>query len=287
MFGIATVAFFILIGVTAGPPKTEQQASNAPATENAAEPKPEAAAEAPAQPVAQENQNVEQTALLDQSNSNQNKTVYTHFGNAFDVYDEHENLVGSIMESYTDECGSDCNVDVLFLKTGSTDKLSAAPVPKLGADSLGLDFFEKDKALYRSTFVWNPSEGHFGCHYIKIDKINYVDNQFEVKEDFITDKKYAFDAGDAQGQCGLFPGIEKILLDHDSNAQVNPPTLTPTVTNAPSCESGYYKNVDGNCIKSPGSNSNGASAKCRDGSYSYSQHRQGTCSHHGGVAQWY
>ena len=31
---------------------------------------------------------------------------------------------------------------------------------------------------------------------------------------------------------------------------------------------------------------NGASAICRDGTYSYSQHRQGTCSHHGGVAQW-
>ena len=27
-------------------------------------------------------------------------------------------------------------------------------------------------------------------------------------------------------------------------------------------------------------------AKCRDGSNSYSQHRQGTCSGHRGVAQW-
>src|SRR5665213_301752 len=30
----------------------------------------------------------------------------------------------------------------------------------------------------------------------------------------------------------------------------------------------------------------GASAQCRDGTYSYSQHRSGTCSHHGGVAVW-
>ena len=30
----------------------------------------------------------------------------------------------------------------------------------------------------------------------------------------------------------------------------------------------------------------GASAVCRDGTYSYSQNRRGTCSHHGGVAQW-
>ncbi|WP_229859485.1 DUF3761 domain-containing protein [Streptomyces poonensis] len=30
----------------------------------------------------------------------------------------------------------------------------------------------------------------------------------------------------------------------------------------------------------------GASALCVDGTYSYSQHHRGTCSHHGGVAQW-
>ncbi|MFF0561641.1 DUF3761 domain-containing protein [Streptomyces sp. NPDC004266] len=30
----------------------------------------------------------------------------------------------------------------------------------------------------------------------------------------------------------------------------------------------------------------GATAQCNDGSYSYSAHRRGTCSHHGGVAVW-
>ena len=30
----------------------------------------------------------------------------------------------------------------------------------------------------------------------------------------------------------------------------------------------------------------GATARCKDGTYSYSKHRQGTCSHHGGVAEW-
>jgi hypothetical protein len=30
----------------------------------------------------------------------------------------------------------------------------------------------------------------------------------------------------------------------------------------------------------------GATARCRDGTYSFSQHRSGTCSHHGGVAEW-
>jgi hypothetical protein len=30
----------------------------------------------------------------------------------------------------------------------------------------------------------------------------------------------------------------------------------------------------------------GATARCRDGSYSFSRHHSGTCSHHGGVAVW-
>src|SRR6266571_1714323 len=30
----------------------------------------------------------------------------------------------------------------------------------------------------------------------------------------------------------------------------------------------------------------GATARCRDGTYSFSKHNRGTCSHHGGVAMW-
>ncbi len=53
----------------------------------------------------------------------------------------------------------------------------------------------------------------------------------------------------------------------------------------------YYINVDGNKVQSPtysnsGSVPAGATAKCRDGTYSFSQHRSGTCSHHGGVGRW-
>ncbi|MFF3890411.1 DUF3761 domain-containing protein [Streptomyces sp. NPDC001914] len=31
----------------------------------------------------------------------------------------------------------------------------------------------------------------------------------------------------------------------------------------------------------------GATAKCKDGTYSYSAHFRGTCSHHRGVKYWY
>jgi hypothetical protein len=58
---------------------------------------------------------------------------------------------------------------------------------------------------------------------------------------------------------------------------------------AATCRSGYYKNVSGHCVHSPVKASHapaGATAKCRDGSYSFSEHASGTCSHHGGVAVW-
>ena len=52
------------------------------------------------------------------------------------------------------------------------------------------------------------------------------------------------------------------------------------------CRRGYYKNVSGHCIRRPSHDPAGATAKCRDGTYSYSEHASGTCSHHGGVARW-
>jgi len=56
-----------------------------------------------------------------------------------------------------------------------------------------------------------------------------------------------------------------------------------------SCKNGTYTNVDGNLVCRPEYSENipaGATAICGDGTYSFSQHRQGTCSHHGGVARW-
>jgi hypothetical protein len=52
----------------------------------------------------------------------------------------------------------------------------------------------------------------------------------------------------------------------------------------------YYTNSDGQQVHSPayspGGVPSGATAQCVDGTYSFSQHRSGTCSHHGGVAKW-
>jgi uncharacterized protein DUF3761/surface rod structure-forming protein G len=57
------------------------------------------------------------------------------------------------------------------------------------------------------------------------------------------------------------------------------------------CTSGGdgYTNSDGDWVQSPCQSDSapaGATAECGDGTYSFSQHRSGTCSHHGGVARW-
>jgi hypothetical protein len=54
---------------------------------------------------------------------------------------------------------------------------------------------------------------------------------------------------------------------------------------------GHYVNRDGDAVHSParsrsGNVPAGATAQCRDGSYSFSRHHSGTCSSHGGVAHW-
>lgn len=146
----------------------------------------------------------------------QNNKFYKWFNGSFNVYDEHNNLAGTLIKAYTENCGSDCNVDVLFLKIGSNDKFNATPISILGGQSLGLDFVGKDKNIYRSTFIWGPSEGHFGCHYFKVEKVIYVDSNFELKDEFVTNKKYAFDSGDAKGLCDLFPGLEKIFTERSN-----------------------------------------------------------------------
>ncbi|WP_410600647.1 DUF3761 domain-containing protein [Amycolatopsis sp. lyj-90] len=69
------------------------------------------------------------------------------------------------------------------------------------------------------------------------------------------------------------------------------PKTTPTAKapNLAECGSDYYRNTDGVCVHRPATGpgaADGATALCKDGSYSYSQNRRGTCSGHGGVRTW-
>lgn len=80
-----------------------------------------------------------------------------------------------------------------------------------------------------------------------------------------------------------------LLFSAVAHADNPPPPGTPDETQL--VEHGHYINKNGQEVHSPahsktGAVPAGARAKCRDGTYSFSQHRSGTCSHHGGVLSW-
>jgi hypothetical protein len=87
------------------------------------------------------------------------------------------------------------------------------------------------------------------------------------------------------------PAKTQVLPAQDPQPQPEVKT-TPAPAPAPKtteCGAGHYINSAGNCVQSPAYSESapaGATAKCSDGTYSFSQSRKGTCSHHGGVAQW-
>jgi hypothetical protein len=65
-----------------------------------------------------------------------------------------------------------------------------------------------------------------------------------------------------------------------------PPVITP---DHGSCGADDYTNVDHECVHRPEAAPSappGATAQCKDGEYSFSQHHQGTCSGHRGVKSW-
>lgn len=78
-------------------------------------------------------------------------------------------------------------------------------------------------------------------------------------------------------------------VDTVTTPAVNEVMVTGTKAPTPTCDNGTYVNSAGNTVCSPYSAPStpaGATAQCSDGSYSFSQSRSGTCSHHGGVATW-
>ena len=86
------------------------------------------------------------------------------------------------------------------------------------------------------------------------------------------------------------------IVSQTRPAQSQPNTSSASASNAQrdagkvNCiNNGTYVNSKGQTVQRPEHCSGppkGATAQCRDGSYSFSASRRGTCSHHGGVAKW-
>lgn len=78
-------------------------------------------------------------------------------------------------------------------------------------------------------------------------------------------------------------------VDSVTTPAINEVITQGTKVPTPICNNGTYVNSAGNTVCSPYSSSttpSGATAQCVDGTYSFSQSRSGTCSHHGGVSIW-
>jgi hypothetical protein len=83
----------------------------------------------------------------------------------------------------------------------------------------------------------------------------------------------------------LLAGVMLLVVSATANAQCARPDEKNLDTHT------CYTNRNGNEIHRParpndGNPPVGATARCADGTYSYSQNRSGTCSHHGGVSSW-
>jgi Protein of unknown function (DUF3761) len=99
-------------------------------------------------------------------------------------------------------------------------------------------------------------------------------------------------AATGRGACSGHGGVQK-------GAKAAPTTTAPAAAPAPSgavsqsapaattaAKSTPSASKSAPAAAAASSDPTGATAKCKDGTYSKSQHHSGTCSHHGGVAEW-
>lgn len=79
-----------------------------------------------------------------------------------------------------------------------------------------------------------------------------------------------------KGTCSGHGGIQKASKAKPATAAAPATTAAKSATASKSAPTAAASNTD----------PTGATAKCKDGTYSKSAHRSGTCSSHGGVAEW-
>ena len=88
-----------------------------------------------------------------------------------------------------------------------------------------------------------------------------------------------------KGACSGHGGVQKSSTSAPAAAAATP--TAPATPAAPAAAAPAAKSSKSAPTATAGNTDpTGATAKCKDGTYSKSQHHSGTCSSHGGVAQW-
>ena len=88
-----------------------------------------------------------------------------------------------------------------------------------------------------------------------------------------------------RGACSGHGGVQKASKGQPASDESAAAPATAPTTGAPAAA---HSSASKSAPTATPSNTDptGATAKCKDGTYSKSKHRSGTCSSHGGVAEW-
>jgi hypothetical protein len=87
-----------------------------------------------------------------------------------------------------------------------------------------------------------------------------------------------------RGACSKHGGVKTWYGEAASTPATSAKTPASTAKTAPSTTAAAPEKP---IVAAPAGAPQGATAKCKDGTYSHSKQHSGACSHHGGVAEWY
>lgn len=162
--------------------------------------------------------------------------------------------------------------------------------------------YQSSVTYTNTSYVGNPSWAYvvgtyFPCKYVAVydsnknyDILKWDNGQFPNEKDMLYGTvsgaygwDYMQDNGVSSTYLTVLSGLSVSQAAYDVLGICNPPN--PTYQTTISAPVKTYVNTAGNTVLSPTyTRYAGATAMCRDGSYSYSQSSQGTCSGHGGVS---
>jgi hypothetical protein len=95
-------------------------------------------------------------------------------------------------------------------------------------------------------------------------------------------------AATGRGACSGHGGVQKAGKSAAAAAPASTESASPAAAPAPASSAAASKAAPAGKAAATAGNTDptGATAKCKDGTYSKSKHHKGSCSHHGGVAEF-
>ncbi len=93
-------------------------------------------------------------------------------------------------------------------------------------------------------------------------------------------------AATGRGACSGHGGVQKAAKSAAAAAPASTEAASPAAAPAPAAAASKAAPAGKAAATSGNTDPTGATAKCKDGTYSKSKHHKGSCSHHGGVAEF-